>query len=227
MRFATALFDLDGTLIDSIGLIVDSYHHTLAVHGFPPRSDADWIRGIGTPLTAQLSEYGEDEATLAAMIATYRAYNIANHDARVRAYPGIPEVIRDLHAAGVHIGIVTSKNRSGTERGLRVAAITEFVRGSVGADDVTHHKPHREPVDRALALLEADRENTVFIGDSVHDMRSGRASGVQTAAALWGPFSRDELARAEPDAFLERPDDLRALILADAASPSTAAHSPE
>jgi pyrophosphatase PpaX len=66
----TVLFDLDGTLIDSVRLILDSYHHTLAAHGLPPRTDEEWLRGVGTPLTAQFAEWSGDRAKLEALIAT-------------------------------------------------------------------------------------------------------------------------------------------------------------
>jgi len=82
----------------------------------------------------------------------------------------------------------------------------------VGADDVVNPKPHPEPVELALRLLGADPGTTVYVGDSVHDMESGRAAGVRTAAALWGPFSRADLERTEPDYWLERPADLLGLI---------------
>src|SRR5262245_37084566 len=68
----TVLFDLDGTLIDSVRLILDSYHHTLAAHGLPARSDEEWLRGVGTPLTSQFAEWRDDRGTLEALTATYR-----------------------------------------------------------------------------------------------------------------------------------------------------------
>src|SRR6266581_1252348 len=72
----TMLFDLDGTLIDSVRLILDSYHHTLATHGLPPRTDEEWLRGVGTPLPVQFADWAEDPDTLEALIATYREYNL-------------------------------------------------------------------------------------------------------------------------------------------------------
>ena len=84
----TVLFDLDGTLIDSVRLILDSYHHTLATHGLPPRSDEEWLAGVGTPLTAQFAAWRDDPETLQALIATYREYNLKHHDRMVTVYPG-------------------------------------------------------------------------------------------------------------------------------------------
>jgi pyrophosphatase PpaX len=208
----TLLFDLDGTIIDSIQLIVDSYHHTLRVHGHPPRTDADWLAGIGTPLRVQFLEWSSDPDILEAMIATYREFNLARHDEHVRPYPGVVERIREIRGRGVQTGLVTSKNRSGAIRGLGLCHPEALMDVLVCADDVVNPKPHPEPVEKALALLGADRETTIYIGDSVHDMRSGRAAGVKTAAVLWGPFTRAELEVTEPDFWLESPDDLTSLV---------------
>jgi len=211
-RFHTVLFDLDGTLLDSVRLILDSYHHTLEVHGLPPRSDAHWLKGLGTPLRVQFAEWADDPARLDALVATYREYNLRWHDERVTPYAGVVESVRTLRARGIRTGLVTSKNRSGAERGLRVAGLADAIDTIVGADDVERPKPHAEPVLSALARLGADPAGAVFVGDSVHDMESGRAAGVHTAAVLWGPFGREELAPTRPDHWLERPADLVAMI---------------
>jgi pyrophosphatase PpaX len=81
----------------------------------------------------------------------------------------------------------------------------------VGADSVTHPKPHPEPVLKALELLAADPARTVFIGDSRHDLECGRAACVKTAAVLWGPFDRAHLADLAPDYWLEKPSQLAQL----------------
>jgi pyrophosphatase PpaX len=208
----TVLFDLDGTLIDSVRLILDSYHHTLAAHGLPARTDEDWLRGVGTPLHVQFAEWGQDPATLDALIATYREYNLANHDRVVTVYPGVVAAVEAIRAAGLRTGLVTSKNRKGALRGLALVKLERMMDVLVCADEVTRPKPHPEPVEKAIALLGADPDTTVYVGDSIHDMHSGRAAGVRTAAALWGPFSRSHLEDAIPDYWLETPADLVALI---------------
>lgn len=212
----TVLFDLDGTLIDSIRLIIDSYHHTLRVHGIPPRSDRQWLDGIGTPLRVQFGEWAHDEERMAAMIATYRDYNIFHHDRQVRAYPGAVDMVRAVRAAGCRTGLVTSKNRVGAFRGLRLVGLEEAMDVVIGADDVEHPKPHREPIDRAMKRLGADPATTVYVGDSVHDMHSGRSAGVLTAAVLWGPFTREDLEATRPTYWLNRPEDLLNLLPATA-----------
>ncbi len=208
----TVLFDLDGTLIDSIRLIIDSYHHTLRVHGIPPRTDRQWLDGIGTPLRVQFREWAHDEARMEAMIETYRDYNIFHHDSQVTVYPGVVEMVGAVRAAGCRTGLVTSKNRVGAYRGLRLAGLEEAMDVVIGADDVEHPKPHREPIDRAVERLGADPATTVYVGDSVHDMHSGRSAGVRTAAVLWGPFSREELEPTRPDHWLPAPHDVVRLL---------------
>ncbi|HKU63342.1 MAG TPA: HAD-IA family hydrolase [Gemmatimonadales bacterium] len=219
----TVLFDLDGTLIDSVRLILDSYHHTLAAHGLPPRTDDDWLRGVGTPLTSQFAEYRDDRGTLEALIATYRQYNLEHHDRMVTVYPGVVAAVQALKEAGVATGLVTSKNRSGAVRGLTLARLESMMDVLVCADEVTNPKPHPEPVETAVRLLAADPKTTVYVGDSIHDMLSGRAAGVRTAAALWGPFGRSHLEGASPDYWLESPDDLVRLVLTRPESPALGA----
>src|SRR5215210_6040130 len=201
----TVLFDLDGTLIDSLRLILDSYHHTLSQHGLPPRTDADWLKGVGTPLRVQLAEWHDDSGMLEAMIATYREYNLEHHDRMVTVYPGVLDAVREIKALGLQTGLVTSKNRQGALRGLTLVGLEALMDLLVCADEVTNPKPHPEPVLKAVSLLGADPATTVYVGDSVHDMRSGRAAGVRTAAALWGPFGRSHLEGAHPDYWLETP----------------------
>lgn len=211
-RYQTVLFDLDGTLIDSVRLILDSYHHTLATHGLPARTDEHWLKGLGTPLRVQFRDWSHDPARLEALVLTYREYNLLHHDNRIAPYPGVIHLMTAIRARGLGTGVVTSKNRDGAIRGLRVAGLAETIDTVVGADDVTHPKPHPEPVLRALERLGADPARTVFVGDSLHDMESGRSAGVATAAVLWGPFDRQHLSPSSPDHWLEQPSDLLAVL---------------
>jgi pyrophosphatase PpaX len=211
-KLTTILFDLDGTLIDSVRLILDSYHHTLACHGQDPRTDDFWLAGLGTPLRVQFKHWAENPEQLEAMIGTYREYNLLHHDSRVMAYPGIVDVVLAIRAAGYRTGLVTSKNKPGALRGLRLAGLEAAMELIIGADDVVNPKPHAEPVEAALRLIGQPAERALYVGDSIHDMESGRAAGVKTAAALWGPFGREHLEASAPDYWLEKPDDLRILL---------------
>lgn len=212
MSLSTFLFDLDGTLIDSVELILRSYRHTLHAHRGTVPPDELWLKGLGTPIRVQLRQWTEDPAEIEQMAATYAEYNLEHHDALVRPYDGIVNAVRGLKEDGRRLGVVTSKVRSGASRGLRVAGLEPVFDVIVGADDVQHPKPHPEPVLAALDRLEAQPGEAVFIGDSRHDIESGRAAGVKTAAALWGPFDRAHLADLEPDYWLEHPDEIRTLV---------------
>ena len=211
MPLSTFLFDLDGTLIDSIELILRSYRHTMRTHRGVEPPDAVWMEGLGTPLWVQFRHWTEDEAEIRSMVETYREYNLSHHDELVRPYDGVVAQVRALHGGGKTLGLVTSKMRGGALKGLRLAEIEDAFDVVIGSDDVTHPKPHPEPVLTALQRLARPAAETVFIGDSRHDLECGRAAGVKTAAVLWGPFDRGHLADLEPDYWLERPEHLAAL----------------
>jgi len=202
----TVLFDLDGTLIDSIELIRRSYEHTLRVHFDRALTPEDWLAGLGRPLRWQFAHYSQDPREVEAMIATYRAYNHEHHDAMVTAFPGAVDAVRALKDEGVALAIVTSKLNAGARRGLAIAGFQGLFDTIVGADDVQVHKPDPAPVIAALALLGRPAETAVMVGDSPHDLASGRAAGARTAAVAWGPFEREELERTRPDHWLETPD---------------------
>lgn len=217
MRFPTVLFDLDGTIIDSIELIMESYRHTMRTHrGVSPPDDV-FLAGIGTPLRVQLAEFARDATELAAMIATYREWNLTNHDRMVIAYPGAVAAIRKLRADGARLGLVTSKNLNGVKKGLALVGLEDVFESFVTADRLEESKPDPKPVLIALADLDADTRDALFVGDSPHDIAAGRRAGVKTAACLWGPFSRERLAVERPDFWLSSFADL--IALCDGAAP--------
>jgi len=205
------LFDLDGTLIDSIELIRRSLEHTRAVHGFGRLTHAEWMEGLGTPLSAQFGSLSEAPREVEAMIKTYRTWNLEHHDTMVRAYDGVHEALAVLASAGGRLGVVTSKQHLSAQRGLDRCGLSDWFEVLVGADDVDHGKPAPDPVLLALERLGARPERAIFVGDSPHDLTAGREAGTCTAAVLWGPLSRAELAPHRPDVWIERPADLAGL----------------
>ena len=221
MTIRTLLFDLDGTLLDSFDLIIASFHHTRLVH-FGDRLDDDYYRrGIGTTLAAQFTQMCNEAevakadvpARVAEMIATYKEHNLANHDEQVRAYPGVSELFEALRKnESLALALVTSKMRDGALRGLACLHLEHDFGSIVCGDDVTHGKPHPEPVLRALDELARPTAGALMIGDSPHDLGAARAAGVDSAACAWGPFDHDELRRCEPTHWLERPSDLLTLL---------------
>lgn len=204
----TVLFDLDGTLIDSIDLIVESYQHTFRTHGLPTISRDEIVDGIGTPLVAVFGKLTDDPVVMDGWIATYRAFNLAHHDTMVRPFPGAVAMVQRVREAGRRLGLVTSKNNSGARRGLALAGLDGVMEVIVGADDVTRHKPDPEPVLRALQQLGARAHDAVYIGDSHHDVASGRAAGVRTVAVCWGPIGAERLTLAGADHVCATPDEV-------------------
>ena len=211
MMFSTVLFDLDGTLFDSSRLFLDSYHHTMLVHRGRTFPDSEWLAGLGTPLKVQFRRFTDDPAELERMIATYREWNLSHHDAMVRAFPGAVETVSELKRRGAKLGIVTSKNRGGVERGLAVCGFDGLFEAVVTSDDLAASKPDPAPVVAALQRLDAPSERALFAGDSPHDIAAGRGAGTRTAACLWGPFLREDLASQHPDFWLESFADLGGL----------------
>jgi pyrophosphatase PpaX len=207
----TFLFDLDGTLINSIELIYSCYRHAAKTHLGLTTADEVWRVGLGTPLRAQFRAISQDETTIEAMIVSYREHFSLHHDASISLYPDVADVLEALRDRGVQLGVVTSKLARGTERGLKLVGLWGLFDTIVSADQVTHAKPHPEPVEKAMERLGAEASTTVFIGDSPHDLAAGRQAGVRTAGVLWGPFRREELSLESPNFLLENPRDILAL----------------
>ena len=206
--YETFLFDLDGTLIDSIELIRNSYAHTLREHLGREADPAEWLEGLGRPLTWQFARHVDSPMEIQAMVTTYRAHNAQHHDAMVSPYPGTLEKLTTLKRRGARLAVVTSKLRSGALRGLVHCKIDGFFDAVVGCDEVREAKPAAEPALLALERLGATPKGAVMIGDSPHDLACGRAAGLCTAAASWGPFPRERLESQAPDHFLSAPSDI-------------------
>jgi pyrophosphatase PpaX len=211
-KLKAVLFDLDGTLIDSIGLIVDAMHH--AFDGFTGTVPADsaWMAGIGTPLYKQLALYARSAEELDVLREKYRAFQFIHHDNVIKQYPGTSAVLENLHARGLVMGIVTSKGNELAQRGLDLTGLAKFMPVVIGADSVTKHKPEPEPVLLALEQLGVRADEALMVGDSPHDISSGNAAGVRTVGALWGPFTREQIAVAKPTYWLANISEFPALL---------------
>lgn len=211
-RPLAVLFDLDGTLLDSIELILNSARHAFRDREGLVPDDAEWRALIGMPLNASFRRYARDEADVDALLAKYREYQLANHDKLVKCYDEVVETVDFIRAAGHPVAIVTSKTTTMTQRGLDVSGLAQHFDTIIGCDVCERHKPDPQPVQIALDRLGYQPDEAVFVGDSVYDMLAGNAAGVTTIAALWGPFTRDDLVASEPDYFLERIRDLPRLL---------------
>jgi pyrophosphatase PpaX len=211
-RPIAVLFDLDGTLIDSIELILNSARHAFRDRPGRVPDDAEWLSGVGIPLATMFRRYARDEADVEALIARYREYQLEHHDRLTRCYDEVVETVDWLRAAGHPCAIVTSKTDWLARKGLEHVGLAHHFDVIVGCDSCAKHKPEPEPVLLALERLGYAPDEAVFVGDSVHDMLAGNAAGVATVAALWGPFSREDLAATRPAFWLDRVRDLPVLL---------------
>ena len=210
-RPLAVLFDLDGTLIDTIELLLECARHTF--HGRTPApTDEEWIAGIGTPLRKQFAAYTSSDEEMEELTQRYRAFQREHHDRLTTAFPGVLEVLDELEAKGHPMGIVTSKSNEMMDRGLEWVGIMRHMKTRIGMDNAKRHKPDPHPVQAALEELGYEPREAVFVGDSPHDIASGNAAGVTTIAALWGPFTREQLEPYRPDYYLRSIIELPPLI---------------
>jgi pyrophosphatase PpaX len=206
------LFDLDGTLIDSIELILGSARHAFTGFAGQAPTDEEWRAGIGRRLQTVLREYAPDDAEADRLFQRYRAYQLEHHDRLIRAYDGIVELVEWLASTGHPMALVTSKSDWMAEKALVHVELDRLIPTIVGCDTCVNHKPHPEPVERALALLGVGADSALFVGDSPHDVESGRAAGVMTVGVAWGAFTRAELERSGADVVIDRVDELRSVV---------------
>lgn len=202
MKIRAVLYDFDGTLADSTELIMRSWRHMMQTHHGAVPPDEEWLSGFGMTLETQVARFARSAEETEAMLRCYRDFQGLHHDAMLRPFPGAPETVAELARRGLRLAIVTSKHREAALRGMDLCGVVEHFPVIVAPEDVTHPKPHPEPVLQALERLEVEPGEAVFVGDSPHDMAAGRAAGVRTAAALWGPFPRAALEREAPDWWL-------------------------
>jgi pyrophosphatase PpaX len=206
------LFDLDGTLVDSIDLLLAAFRHTFETHLGAAPSDEEWIAGIGTPLVSPMRAFVKDEAIVERMMSTYRVFQREHHDRLLREFEGVRDTLALLKGRGHPIALVTSKMNDLAYRALQYATLDALVDDVVGFDSCARHKPEPEPVLIALDRLGYRPEEAIFVGDSPHDITAGNAAGVISVAALWGPFSQVALQAAAPRYLLSNIRDLPALV---------------
>lgn len=205
------LFDLDGTLIDSISLLLQSMEAAFAGRTHRP-SVTTWTAGIGKPLRVQLAEWASGDDDVEQLVQRYRDYQDHHLEALTTAYPHVIDVIAWARSRGHAMGLVTSKGRGMTERSLKEVGLAGMFDCEVTVESTTRHKPMPDPVLHALRALDIPTNRSLFVGDSTHDMQAGRAAGVLTAAATWGPFSREQLVVANPTYWLDTMLDLKPIV---------------
>jgi len=203
----TVLFDLDGTIIDTNELIIESVLH--AVQGVVPEgfNRQHIIPKMGLPLAMQMRMFTGLE-DVDELVRRYREYNLRRHDEMVSLFPGVAETVPKLKDAGLNVGIVTTKMRDTSRRALKLLGILQYMDVIVALDDVQHAKPHPEPVQKAMAALGAEPAQTLMIGDSPVDIESALQAGAIPVGVAWSLKGEAVLREAGAAYVLNSMDDL-------------------
>jgi pyrophosphatase PpaX len=200
MVLKAALFDFDGTLVDTTELIYQSMRHaTGEVLGRNDLPREVLMANVGQPMPRQMELL--DAGRAEELLESYRLYNDEHHDSLIRAFPGVEGSLARLRSAGVKIAVVTSKRRPSVEMDLkRFRGLGEVVDRFVTMEDTEEHKPLPGPLLKGLELLGGvPKEEAAYVGDSPFDVAAARAAGVKSVAVSWGAFSEDTLREAAPD----------------------------
>jgi pyrophosphatase PpaX len=205
------LFDLDGTLIDTVPFILEAVRHAFVGSSRTP-TDAEWIAGIGTPLRDQLAQFADRPEDVGGLYDRYRTFWLEHHDRRTRTFDGADEVVRSLHAAGHPLGVVTAKIELGAHRSLRHVGLDGYMGTVIAADSGVRAKPAPDGVWLAALRLGRVPAETIFIGDSPHDVAAGNSAGAVSIGALWGACTREQLAVASPRLYAASIRELPGLV---------------
>jgi len=201
----TVLFDLDGTLIDSIPLIRASFVHTFKQLGIP------WGKGevlgtIGLPLRDVAKHYAPGNEEL--FLEVYANYQRQVQEEMLHPFPGAIDSLVQIRKKGYLIGVVTSKRRKPTRESLEITGLTDFMDVVVTVEDIKQPKPHPDGILSALKQLSVPPAEAVYIGDSIYDIMTGKNAGTATIGVTWGIAAKKDLANQHPDFLVDTWDEL-------------------
>lgn len=209
MKYKAILFDLDGTLLDSVPTIVKATRETLASMGIDV-ADVTLRHAIGIPLKVQAHRFapGREEQFIDDYRTTYLQY--LGEDSKL--FPGTLEMLASLRGQGYKTAIVTSKNVRGTTKAIELTGMAALFDCVITADDVTHYKPDPEPIQKGMALLGVTPEESVYVGDSAFDIDMAQRAGVLMVGVSWGARTREELLMICPDGVVDNWEQFLALL---------------
>ncbi len=205
LRYPVVLFDLDGTVVDSGGIILASMRHATRTVLGREFSDEVLLANVGGPgLEAQMEALGPGRT--AELVRVYREHNEPLHET-LEGFDGIAATLEALHARGHRLGIVTAKRRSTVELAFARLPLAHLFDTVVGGDETERHKPDPEPLRLALARLGAQAPDAAYVGDSPYDMQAARAAGLHAVGVTWGGIHERE-ALADADVIVDRAEEL-------------------
>lgn len=209
-NYKALLFDLDGTLLDTNELIIESFLHVLE-ETFPGKYSREHVLPfLGPPLYETFD--GIDPTLTETLTASYRKWNLERHDQMVVPFEGVVDTLRQLKQEGYKMAIVSTKRREMIDRGLQLMECENLFDTIVGFEDVTHTKPDPEPIQIALQRIGANKEDALMIGDNFHDIEGGQRAGVDTAGVAWSIKGEAHLATYNPTYMLHQMSDLLDIV---------------
>ncbi|KXG44410.1 pyrophosphatase PpaX [Tepidibacillus infernus] len=201
MKYKTLLFDLDGTIINTNELIINSFLYTLEQF-YPGKYTREVIiPHMGRPLYEQMLQFGE-EKTAQQMVEIYREHNVRTHDEMVMEFPHVKEVLALLKQEGATLGIVTTKMKNTVMMGLKLFGLDVLMDTIVTYEDTELHKPAPEPVLLAMERLGADPKTTLMVGDSQYDLQAAQNAGITSVGVAWSIKGPEFLQQFHPDFML-------------------------
>ena len=192
-----ALFDLDGTLVNTNELIIKSFQYIFKKHLNLDVDRKVIVTYFGEPLITTMERY--DAANAQKLCDDYHEYNEAIHDKMVKGYDGAKEAILEIKAMGVKCGIVTSKRRTLGKRGLKLVDLLDLMDDMVCCEDTKVHKPKGDPLVFACKRFGISVSDTIYVGDSYLDILSGKDAGCRTCAVKYSALPLDLLLKYKPD----------------------------
>ena len=205
------IFDWDGTLMDSVGLIVDAMRYAAEKHGLTVTDEATKsIIGIAL-VDAFPMLFPNDSDKYDELLATYSEYYVKHCD-NDKLFEGIKELIQDLHAQGKTLAIATGKKRKGLQRVLPNSGIQAFFTVTKTADE-TAGKPNPLMLEQILVETGTRIEDAVFIGDSIHDIRMANNIGMDSIAVSYGCEKAEVLANENPTMLVNSVNELHKIML--------------
>ena len=210
--FSTYIFDLDGTLLDTLGDLAASVNYALRTHGMPEHSVDDVRRFVGNGVRKLMERAvpdGADNPRFDAAFATFRQHYMAHSLDTTRPYEGIPEALEALKARGCHLAVVSNKMMAATQELCR-HFFPDTIEVAIGEDEAAgiRRKPAPDTVFAALKALGVGKENAVYVGDSDVDIQTARNAGIPCISVLWGFRDRDFLLRNGAETFISTPSEL-------------------
>lgn len=211
MTVKAILFDLDGTLLDTLDDLLDSVNHMLGAFGYPPRS-REYVReavgnGVRNLIVRSLPE-GEGAERVDECLNAFRAHYSQNLDNKTAPYPGVTDMLRELMEKGMRSGVVSNKY-DGAVAALCKKHFGDLVQVAIGERPGLGRKPEPDSALLAMELLGASRAHTVYVGDSDVDVETARNAGLKCVAVSWGFRPRESLVAAGPDIIV---DEVSALL---------------